>query len=113
MAAGMAVRLLVGLLLWDQMTHDDFHPDADRLYRVVVEVQGGPAWAATPAEMAPAIRRGVAGVEATTQLRQTAGSVVASGHHYSVQGYYAEPSFFLLPGIPWRCPIVFGLLDHG
>ena len=34
LAAGLAVCLLVGLLFWDQATYDNFHPGADRLYRV-------------------------------------------------------------------------------
>ena len=94
LAAGMAVCLLVGLLLWDQATHDDFHPGADRIYRVVMETEDGRTWAATPAGIAPALRANVAGVEAATQLRRVDGGVMVEGRCFSVQGYYAEPSFF-------------------
>jgi putative ABC transport system permease protein len=90
----MAVCLLVGLLLWDQATHDDFHPGADRIYRVVMETEDGRTWAATPAGIAPALRANVAGVEAATQLRRVDGGVMVEGRRFSVQGYYAEPSFF-------------------
>ena len=94
LAAGMAVCLLVGLLLWDQLTHDDFHPGTDRIYRLVMGTEDGPTWAATPAGVAPALRAHVAGVEAVTWLRQTSGEVIVEGRRSSVQGYYAEPSFF-------------------
>jgi putative ABC transport system permease protein len=93
-AAGMAVCLLVGLLLWDHWTYDNFHPGADRLYRVVMEVDGTSTWAPTPDGVAPGLRREVAGVEAATQLRSARGTIVAGGYRYSVQGYYAERSFF-------------------
>jgi hypothetical protein len=40
LAAGMAVCLLVGLLFWDQVTHDDFHPSAKRIHSVTTIHQG-------------------------------------------------------------------------
>jgi len=72
LAAGMAVCLLVGLLFWDQVTHDDFHPSAKRIHRVTTIHQGeAPTYASSPAGLAPVLRTGVAGIEAATRLRRT------------------------------------------
>ena len=62
LAAGMAVCLLVGLLFWDQVTHDDFHPGSDRIYRVTTEMEEAGGWATTPLGLAPDLRAQVAGV---------------------------------------------------
>lgn len=94
LAAGMSVCLLVGLLFWDQLTHDDFHPGADRLYRVTIDVEKGANYAATPIDLAPALRSQVAGVEAVTRLKRTRQNVAVENQGYEAEGYYAEPSFF-------------------
>lgn len=95
LAAGMAVCLLVGLLIWDQVTRDNFHPGADRLYRVTTERQNNSTpFAASPAGLAPILNEDVAGVEAATRLRRTRQSVVRNGQGYRADGLYAEPRFF-------------------
>lgn len=95
LAAGMAVCLLVGLLIWDQLTHDDFHPGADRLYRTTIEVRNGLNGASTPIGLAPTLRNQMAGVEAATRLQQSGRNVTVENQAYEVQrAYYAEPSFF-------------------
>ena len=95
LSVGMAVCLLVGLLIWDQVTHDDFHPGADRLYRVTTERQNNSVpFATSPAELAPVLREGVAGTEGATRLRRTSENVVRDGQGYQTDGLYAEPRFF-------------------
>ena len=100
LAAGMAVCLLVGLLVWDQITHDDFHPGADRLYRVTMEVKKGADRATTPEGLALALQERAAGVEAATQLKQTPQrlNLMVKNQGVEARGYYAEPSFFDLFG---------------
>lgn len=94
-SVGLAVCLLVGLLVWDQLTHDDFHPGAERLYRVTTERQNNNTpFAASPAGLAPVLREGVAGTEAATRLRRTGENVVHEGQGYQTDGLYAEPRFF-------------------
>ena len=95
LAAGMAVCLLVGLLFWDQVTHDAFHPGAERLYRVTTERQNNSTpFAASPAGLAPVLREDVTGTEAATRLRRTSEPVVRDGQGYRADGLYAEPRFF-------------------
>jgi putative ABC transport system permease protein len=94
LAAGMAVCLLVGLLFWDQLTHDDFHPGADRIYRVTTEMKEARSWATTPLGLAPALRAQVAGVEAATRLWRTRQNLMLENQAYRTRGYYAAASFF-------------------
>ena len=95
LAAGMAVCLLVGLLVWDQLTHDAFHPGADRLYRVTTTMQNNATrFASSSAPLAPALRDQVTGVEAATRLRRAEGNVVVDGQGFPARALYAEPSFF-------------------
>jgi putative ABC transport system permease protein len=95
LAAGMAVCLLVGLLVWDQVTHDDFHPGADRLYRVTMtQHQSTERFATSPAGLAPVLRTEVTGIEAATRLRRSSENVVLDNQGYEAQSLYADSSFF-------------------
>jgi putative ABC transport system permease protein len=95
LAVGIAVCLLVGLLIWDQVSHDDFHPGADRLYRVTTDRQNNSTpFAASPAGLAPVLREGVTGTEVATRLRRTGENIVRDGQGYQTDGLYAEPHFF-------------------
>jgi putative ABC transport system permease protein len=99
LAAGMAVCLLVGLLLWDQSTHDDFHPGADRIYRVTTLMADDNApMPSSPAPLAPALRTEVSGVETATRMRSFEHTLVRDNESYNASGLYAEPSFFELFG---------------
>lgn len=99
LAAGMAVCLLVGLLFWDQLTHDDFHPGADRIYRVTTLMADDPApTPSSPAPLAPTLRTRVTGVETATRMRTFRRTLVLDNQGYNARGLYAEPSFFGLFG---------------
>ena len=94
LAAGLAVCLLVGLLFWDRVTYDNFHPGADRLYRVTTEMEEAGGWATTPLGLAPVLRAQVAGVEAATRLERARQNVMVENQTFETQGYYAGSSFF-------------------
>ena len=114
LAAGLAVSCFVILLLWNQWTHDDFHPGADRLYRVTTEMRTDDEtsrFASSSAGLAPVLRKTVAGVEAATRLRRGPSTLVPDGARdstrrtasaprpsISAQTFYAEASFFDLFG---------------
>ncbi|MFB6271499.1 MAG: ABC transporter permease, partial [Salinibacter sp.] len=100
LAAGMAVCLLVGLLFWDQVTHDNFHPNSERIHRVTTTHQGNnpDPYASSPAGLAPVLRTGVTGIEAATRLRRTDRTVSLDNRGFRAQGLYAEPQFFDLFG---------------
>ena len=99
LAAGMAVCLLVGLLFWDQVTHDDFHPGADRIQRITTMRQHSTQpFASSPAGLAPVLRDQVTGIDATTRIKQTDRNVSWENQGFRAQGLYAEPQFFDLFG---------------
>ena len=99
LAAGMAVCLLVGLLLWDQVTHDGFHPSADRIHRITtMRQQSSTPFASSPAGLAPVLRDGVTGVDTATRLRRTERNVSHDNQGFRAEGLYAEPQFFDLFG---------------
>ena len=93
LAAGLAVCLLVGLLFWDRVTYDNFHPGADRLYRVTTEMEEAGGWATTPLGLAPVLQAQVAGVEAATRLERARQNVMVENQTFETQGYYAGSSF--------------------
>lgn len=87
--------LLVGQLFWDQLKHDDFHPGADRIYRVTTEMQAGNreiAW--PPSGLVPVLRDRAASVDAATRLKETERNVMVDEQGYRAHGLYAELSFF-------------------
>ena len=99
LAAGMAVCLLMGLLFWDQASHDDFHPGAERIYRVTT-LMGDDArsTASSPAPLAPTLRENVVGIETATRMRPFSRTLVHNNQGYNVEGLYADSSFFDLFG---------------
>lgn len=99
LAAGMAVCLLVGLLFWDQVTHDQFHPHLDRIHRVTTfQQEESLTFASSPAGLAPVLRTDVAGVEVATRTREADGNVITDNRAVQTEGLYAESQFFQLFG---------------
>lgn len=40
LAVGLATCACIGLYVADELSYDDFHPTAERLYRVVTDLEG-------------------------------------------------------------------------
>jgi len=71
LAAGLAACLLIGLWIQHEQSYDDFHPDADRVYRIATDAQGGDnaiRTSQTPVPLRSALLRDVPSVEAVTQF---------------------------------------------
>ncbi len=64
LSIGIACVLLLVSFVRDEVSYDQFHEDADRIYRVHVGVEQE----VTPTITAPLLKRAVAEVEATTRL---------------------------------------------
>lgn len=73
LSVGLAACLLIGLWVEREIGYDDFHPDADRVYRVAVEakISGDQprSLAPVPAPLAGALRDVAPEVEAVTRIR--------------------------------------------
>ena len=72
LAVGLAACLLIGLWIQNELTYDDFHPEAERVHRITVDAQfldDGIHTPMVPAAIRGALLRDVPEVEAVTRLR--------------------------------------------
>jgi len=100
LAVGLAACLLIGLWVEREFGYDDFHPDADRVYRVAVEakISGDQprTLAPVPAPLAGALRDVAPEVEAITRLRPQ-GEFAFARNNRTVTGehaWLADSTFF-------------------
>ena len=72
LSVGLAACLLLGLWVRHEFSYDDFHPEADRVYRVAVNAkisgQNVRRGAATPMALGPALRQEIPEVESVTRF---------------------------------------------
>jgi len=73
LASGMSVCLLVLALVWDQVRYDRFHPERDRIVRVLSQEvnsngDAGSMRAAAPAPLAPAMKDEIPSIQQTTRI---------------------------------------------
>ena len=64
LATGMAVCGLIILFIRDELSYDDFQPNGDRVYRIVLDRQypgRTTSYAIIPASIGDAVQRGVPG----------------------------------------------------
>jgi len=72
LTVGVAACLLIGLWVERELSFDDFHPEADRVYRMAMEARITDAMTRTPsvpAPLTPALEKDVPQVEAVTRFR--------------------------------------------
>jgi putative ABC transport system permease protein len=98
LAIGLAACLLIGLWIQHELRYDDFHPDAERTYRVAIDTEaGGNAIYApqTPVPLKAALRRDVPEVEAVTQFRDDQAAVLRRGDQAFTDNtvVYADSTF--------------------
>ena len=75
LAVGLAACLLIGLWVQHEGSYDDFHPNADRTYRVTLDYryqQTESHRATTAMPLGPALARDVPAVETATRFRHAA-----------------------------------------
>ena len=72
LGVGMATFIFIGLYVWHEKSYDQYHRDADRLYRVVNHFlsDGGGDFARTPPILAPIIKAECPEVEAVTRFQR-------------------------------------------
>lgn len=99
LAVSMAVCLVVILFIKDQKSYDQFHDNADRIYRVYSDYQSASnsesnLYATSPATLAEILRTEYPIVEQAVRLRTILGEAIANDKLLRTRGIYAEPSFF-------------------
>lgn len=107
LAVGMAVCLLIGLWIRDELSYDAFHPHADRTYRIATRHHAPdctPASATTPRPLAEAVAREIpAVVDATRLSRERAERVLVrhrDAHFFEERVFFADSNVFDVFSIP-------------
>ncbi|MXY47733.1 MAG: FtsX-like permease family protein [Gemmatimonadetes bacterium] len=106
LAIGMAACMLIVLYIQDELSYDRYHPDADRIYRIVDDIESGGQTirtAGSPLSWAPALKQDYPEVERFVRMRGTASSWLF--HREEMQFYekkviWAEDGLFDLFAIP-------------
>ena len=97
LAVSMSVCLLVITLVRDQKSYDTFHEKADRIYRVIAEIEepyGRFSMATSPGPVAPALLAQHPGVEKAVRFSGLGGHATYGDQTFDLAGLYAEPTFF-------------------
>ncbi|MBL7850148.1 MAG: ABC transporter permease, partial [Cyclobacteriaceae bacterium] len=112
---GLTVFLLIFIYVRHEFSYDNFHRDADRVFRLLKETPPGPGdymgnnkQAVLPAPLYDVIKKDIAGVEAVSRMgRWNRVTVETEGKAFFEEYLYgADPEFFklltfeILPGAP-------------
>lgn len=97
----MSLALLVILLVREQYTYDNFHRDADRIYRVntrALRVSGGTEdYASTPLPIGHVLKEDYAFAEEVVRVnRRFNGDAVYGNVNVPLGGLFADPSFLVV-----------------
>jgi putative ABC transport system permease protein len=77
---GLAVSMLIAFFVHHELSYDDFHPDADRLYRVSMteSFRGNQVPVRAPLPLGPAVENQFSGIEASVRVRASSHPVFVS-----------------------------------
>ena len=106
LAIGMAACMLIVLYIQDELSYDRYHPDAERIYRIVDDIESGGQTiqtAGSPLSWAPALKRDYPEVEQFVRMRGTGSTwlfKVGESHFYEKKVVWAEATLFDLFDIP-------------
>lgn len=110
--AGLALALtgclFIGLFVWDELKFDQFHQDADRVFRIYTrstDEQGQSLMSVTSPMLATVLKNEFPEVESTLRIMKIyENQLFEAGHtqYYEDHGIYAEPGFFEMFTLPLR-----------
>lgn len=101
LALGMSIWLLLILLINDQKNYDQFHQHKERIHRIISH-EYNPSIkimvprASSPAPLGPALAETTPGIAEITRFKKLQANAGHQESLLSLQGLYAEPSFFQL-----------------
>src|SRR5262245_28817365 len=98
LSVSMSLALLVILLIREQFSYDNFHRDADRIYRVntrAIRVSGGAEdYASAPLPLGRVLKEDYAFAEEVVRVnRRFNGDAVFANVNVPVEGLFTDPSF--------------------
>src|SRR5262245_467474 len=99
LTSGLICTLFIFLWIRDEVGKDRFHPDADRLFRVVSNLDRGDGsittWTITPGPLADEIRDAVPDIEYLARTRVGSPQLFQVGEKgFLESGMNADPEFF-------------------
>jgi len=102
---GMTCFVLISLYVRYELSYDEFHPHADRIYRAIAHTRetyrGKSQVAVTPAPLASAMEKELAEVLKTTKVMDRRGVISIDGTSFPENRiYYADPSFLEIFSFP-------------
>ena len=106
LAIGMATCILILLYIQDELSYDRYHPHADRVYRIVDDIESGGQivqTAGTPTGWGPALKRDFPEIELVVRLRGTESAwLVDLGNtiYYERKVIWAGPDLFRMFSFP-------------
>lgn len=106
LAIGIAACLVISFFVRHELTYDNYHQDADRVFRVAIDINSGETnrvFAQTCAPLAPALERDFPQVEAAARLWRWDNQLVKNGEDvafYENDYYLADPNIFDVLTIP-------------
>ena len=99
LAVGMSLSLLYVAMVVFVYRFDNFHPNRERIYRVITHVQDrneNPSYASAPMPMAQLLATNFSGIEKVVRIHASLNQRVEVGYGDSkipVMGYFADPEF--------------------
>lgn len=105
LSTGLAVAMLIGLYVRDELSFDRFHERAERIYRINYDARVGgqeSLMAVSPAPMGPTFVREYPAAEAFCRFRQWGFITVRKGEEAIEEGSntYVDSSFFSIFSVP-------------
>ena len=106
LAIGMATCILILMYIQDELGYDRYHPHADRVYRIVDDIESGGQTnqtAGTPTGWGPALKRDFPEIELLVRMRGTESAwLVDLGNtiYYERKVIWAEPELFEMFSMP-------------
>jgi putative ABC transport system permease protein len=105
LSVSMSLGLLIIMVISEQFTYDNFHSDADRIYRVntmALRTGGGTEpYASTPLPIGRVIKDEYTfAEEVVTMNRRLRGDLVHGNVNVPINGLFADPSFLTVFNFP-------------
>ena len=106
LAIGMATCILILMYIQDELSYDRYHPHADRVYRIVDDIESGGQTvqtAGTPSGWGPALKRDFPEIELLVRMRGTGSAwLVDLGNtiYYERKVIWAESGLLNMFSIP-------------
>src|SRR6185437_12902222 len=96
LSAGMTAAVLIFLWVQNELTYDNYHPDADRIYRITTHLPDyNSTWETTPLNLARAVAREVPDLESIA-LIASANPVLSVGNELFTEKHaaYVDTNWF-------------------